>query len=734
MIARLKGSYFAKLMMSHLALTMLLITLSGGLLLNKTADMITKEMRSTGEMQLASMRETLESQQLESYNSALLNKALSTVRVEAESEIQFFLTNGKGNNYYRITRLAQDLKTLSMSLPMLHNLSFYFANDNFVVDQYFHNSPDNSPQAKLLQSDKPILTHQWFVRDVATQSLDKENKIVITYVYTLPYMARAGQIKGYMIVDLDAEKLIASVGEHLTANGEKLVVMSADGQVIGASSEWEDSMLQLVRKHLPKQEEQMVRVDDNVITLLPADQSRLNWHYALLRPQTSVLLTTQKMKSEIWMAGLAIALLGAIVSYVVSRKVYGPFRYITQRVRSASGYAKSGHNEIGWLEQALGFLDKQRAVYMTEKREKQWREAILGNLDFTGEELLIPSEGCFMPVSLELEGMEYGRFAQLLVKSGEKSPLYEELLVLSANEAVIVYWCEEWRSDMEAIIRDRLQLAASAVPESFRYIAGFGTATNKLEGIPLSAAEAQTARRYGFLSEESGCISYRLIERRKGLYPELKLEPFDTLLRSGGRHELDQYLTMCETDLRGEEYSIEAIELVLMQLHLYASKAKMMLDGNENEPVAFVWQSTLGKAISELRQLSMTVVEQRTEKKNVRYERIFSGIKEYIDLHIHEDISLEQLSAITSYSKQFVCKLFKEELQLTFVEYLTIRRLEHAAQLLRTTTDPIGAIASRSGFRSSQYFSNKFKSKFGVTPVQYRSTRSEIRMAQHVPE
>jgi two-component system response regulator YesN len=130
----------------------------------------------------------------------------------------------------------------------------------------------------------------------------------------------------------------------------------------------------------------------------------------------------------------------------------------------------------------------------------------------------------------------------------------------------------------------------------------------------------------------------------------------------------------------------------------------------------------------------MTVVEQRTEKKNVRYERIFSGIKEYIDLHIHEDISLEQLSAITSYSKQFVCKLFKEELQLTFVEYLTIRRLEHAAQLLRTTTDPIGAIASRSGFRSSQYFSNKFKSKFGVTPVQYRSTRSEIRMAQHVSE
>lgn len=108
MLERLKGSYLAKLVMSHLTLTFLLVTLGGGLLLNKTADMMTTEMKATGEAQLLAMRERLEREQLESYNAALLNKALSTVRVEAESEIQYFLDHGKADSMYRITRFTQD--------------------------------------------------------------------------------------------------------------------------------------------------------------------------------------------------------------------------------------------------------------------------------------------------------------------------------------------------------------------------------------------------------------------------------------------------------------------------------------------------------------------------------------------------------------------------------------------------------------------------------------------------
>lgn len=730
MFERWRGSYFAKLVVSHLTLTFLLVTLGGGLLLNKTAALMTEELRAKGRTQLESFRERLEREQLASYNSALLNKALSTVRVEAESEIQYFLDHGKEGNYSRIERFTQDLKTLSMSMPTLHNLSFYFAKDRFVVDQFFYEHPERSPQKELLMSGTQIVTHEWFLRSVPESSGERVK--VLTYVYALPYLAKEDQIKGYMIVDVDVQKLVASLGQHLEPNEERLAVLDDDGNVVAATAAWDESLLNAVRDQVSARGDGMIQHGDYVISTLPAFSSSFQWQYALVKPQDAVLLTTQKMKEEIWGAALLFLLLGGLVSYLISKYCYGTFRFILQRLRNVSGQMMHGQpmNEMRWLTQALGFLDEQQIKYEAGLKEKQWRELIQGTLSYMEEDLLLPTSGGFVPVSIQLEGIDSVKCKKLIADAQLPGDLPGEAIPMHAGELVVVYWScgsgEEW----ESRIRSQLERAARLAPRPFRYTAGIGSAADRLGDVHWSVAEAQRAGRYGFLHEDNVCISYAQVRHRELTHPELKPESFETLLRSGQREEIAAYLHECERELRDGEYAIEAIELALMQLHVYASKAQMLLDVEENAgaPTAYVRKGSLGASFETLRQWAEVLYEQRSEKRNERYQRILSGIKTYVERNIEQDISLEQLSEMTSYSKQFICKLFKEELNTTFVDYLTQLRLDTAALQLTATNDTVARIAARCGFRSSQYFSTKFKMKFGVTPVQYRQAHGDIQI------
>ena len=53
--------------------------------------------------------------------------------------------------------------------------------------------------------------------------------------------------------------------------------------------------------------------------------------------------------------------------------------------------------------------------------------------------------------------------------------------------------------------------------------------------------------------------------------------------------------------------------------------------------------------------------------------------------------------------------------------YLTEVRLQHALNLLNTTTDKTYMIATAVGYTEPNYFSYVFKKKFGVSPSKYRN-------------
>ena len=88
------------------------------------------------------------------------------------------------------------------------------------------------------------------------------------------------------------------------------------------------------------------------------------------------------------------------------------------------------------------------------------------------------------------------------------------------------------------------------------------------------------------------------------------------------------------------------------------------------------------------------------------------------------DITLNSIAVDLGISSQYLCRTFKEETGKTFLEYLTSRRLETAAELLRGTDCPVKDIAQLCGYQDTVYFARLFKRNTGLTPSDYRS-RSE---------
>ena len=67
-------------------------------------------------------------------------------------------------------------------------------------------------------------------------------------------------------------------------------------------------------------------------------------------------------------------------------------------------------------------------------------------------------------------------------------------------------------------------------------------------------------------------------------------------------------------------------------------------------------------------------------------------------------------------------RVFKNQLNIGFSEYLINCRLEHVVELLLTTEQTLAEITEECGFGSASYLAKLFRSVYSATPMQYRKT------------
>ncbi len=111
------------------------------------------------------------------------------------------------------------------------------------------------------------------------------------------------------------------------------------------------------------------------------------------------------------------------------------------------------------------------------------------------------------------------------------------------------------------------------------------------------------------------------------------------------------------------------------------------------------------------------IITARTQNENP----IIKKVCDYINENIAENISLEQMAQYVNVSSFYLSKLFKEEKGVTFINFLSDKRLEKSRLMLKNTEKSIKEITAETGYNDQNYFSRLFKNKFGVSPTEYRN-------------
>lgn len=100
---------------------------------------------------------------------------------------------------------------------------------------------------------------------------------------------------------------------------------------------------------------------------------------------------------------------------------------------------------------------------------------------------------------------------------------------------------------------------------------------------------------------------------------------------------------------------------------------------------------------------------------------------EYIKLHYHEQISLQNLSAKFYISDSYLSRIFKQYTGHNFIDYVTTLRIEKAKEYLLHSSLKTNEIASSVGYTDPRYFSQIFKKHTGHTPSEFKELTKKFK-------
>ena len=109
----------------------------------------------------------------------------------------------------------------------------------------------------------------------------------------------------------------------------------------------------------------------------------------------------------------------------------------------------------------------------------------------------------------------------------------------------------------------------------------------------------------------------------------------------------------------------------------------------------------------------------RLERGKANHEKVIEATLTYIKEHLNEELSLQKLSALMSFSPIHFHNCFRASTGKTLRDYVEERRIAAAIELLVGTEKNLTEIAYECGFSSQAYFSFVFKRRMGIPPREY---------------
>lgn len=309
--------------------------------------------------------------------------------------------------------------------------------------------------------------------------------------------------------------------------------------------------------------------------------------------------------------------------------------------------------------------------------------------------------------------------------------------VLLKLEAYEDYMQRQWKHELEGFFNAMQQLLACRYESIRFYLFHQDEAYLKLVGICTEDME-QTA----FYKEAENYFGKKKQEMSELMHVTFRveqLEVYDTLLALG--QEIQQKAIGNGDVQEGyrnlllhyiQSGNLEAVGVLLRQYFdsfgQDVEKAKQMslsVLGEVEEEGSFGQLLDSCSTIEELRKASYSVFAELMSKEenhaDASKKHLIHKAKEFIAAHCCEAISLEMVANNIYVSPVYLSRLFKEQTNQNFSDYVTQLRMQQAMELLKNPALKVYEVSEKVGYRSLKYFYKIFKQYIGVTPTEYRN-------------
>ena len=375
------------------------------------------------------------------------------------------------------------------------------------------------------------------------------------------------------------------------------------------------------------------------------------------------------------------------------------------------------------LEKCLVETEERITVHMQGIREIRYEEIARDSRDILAGACNYQTLICILAKDTE----ELSRVTEIIHKWAE-TELREGLQIQKGNQ--YGYFLLEEKPEKSVYME--LKKRAERKTDRELYMGIFEGCMEKTADIVRAAAMAEQIQLFSYYDKEEKLVFFQKKIETEGHSPRGMHGYLDSLkekIRSFDREKTEQELHGIFGLIRQESYiSINVLRRNFMDiLGIYSMVAQSLngaleeieLDGDN----CHYQKIMMMESLREIEKWFLKFNDIFMEKFWIAYKcsrsEILQKVVKYIEVHIMEPIHLSDAAAETGVSSAYLSTMFKKEMGYNFIEYVNLRKIELARQMLQDGK-MVYEVSELLGFENSTYFSRVFKRYTDVSPDTYR--------------